>query len=84
MVTVNGIDGWVRILEGTRDFSLLQYHPDRLWCPRSLLSNGYWRIFTRGLKQLGSEADHSPPSRVKVKNGDAIPSLLDTFSWHGV
>jgi hypothetical protein len=36
-----------------------------------------------GLKQQEHEADQSPPSIAKVKNGGAIPPLLDTSSWHG-
>jgi hypothetical protein len=31
------------------------YHPDRLWGPPNLLSSGY----SPGVKQQGSEADHS-------------------------
>jgi hypothetical protein len=39
----------------------------------SLLSSGCW----------WSEADHSPPSNVKVKNGGAILPLPHTPLWHG-
>jgi hypothetical protein len=28
-----------------------------------------------GVKQQGRKADHSPPSRVEVKNGGTIPTL---------
>jgi hypothetical protein len=34
-----------------------------------------------GLKPPGREADHSPPSSVEVKNGEAIPPLSHTSSW---
>jgi hypothetical protein len=34
-----------------------------------------------GVRRLGREADHSPPSSAKVKNGGAIPSLPHTSSW---
>jgi hypothetical protein len=34
-----------------------------------------------GVKRLGSEADHSPPTSAEVKNGGAIPSLPHTSSW---
>jgi hypothetical protein len=36
--------------------------PDRLWGPRSLLSNGYW-----GALFPGREADHSRPTTAEVK-----------------
>jgi hypothetical protein len=34
-----------------------------------------------GIKQLGHEADHSPPSSGEVKNGGAIPPISHTTSW---
>jgi hypothetical protein len=36
-----------------------------------------------GVKCPGREADHSPQSRAKVKNGGATPPLLHTSSWRG-
>jgi hypothetical protein len=36
-----------------------------------------------GVKRLGREADHSPPSSSEVKNGGAIPALPHTSSWRG-
>jgi len=47
---------------GNRLFSLPP-HPDWLWGPLSLLFNRDW-----GVKQLGHETDHSPPSNTKLKN----------------
>jgi hypothetical protein len=35
-----------------------------------------------GVQQPGHEADHSPPSNVEVKNGGAMPPLLQISSWH--
>jgi hypothetical protein len=35
-----------------------------------------------GVKRLGREADHSPPSNAEVKNGGAIPPLSHTSSQH--
>jgi hypothetical protein len=32
------------------------------------------------VRQLGSEADHSPPSNAKVKNKESIPSLPHVFT----
>jgi hypothetical protein len=51
--------------------------------PLSFLSNrmGAGCSFL-GLKRPAREADHSPPSVAKVKNGGAIPPLHHTYSWH--
>jgi hypothetical protein len=38
--------------------------------------------FSPELKRLGREADHSPPSGAKIKNGGAIPPL--PIILHGV
>jgi hypothetical protein len=46
---------------GKRFFSTPQ-HPDQLWSPPSFLSKGHWRAPSMGIKWLGHEADHSPPS----------------------
>jgi hypothetical protein len=35
-----------------------------------------------GVKRLGREADHSPPSQVEVENDGAVLPLLYTSSWH--
>jgi hypothetical protein len=35
-----------------------------------------------GVKWQGREADHLPPSSVKVKKGGAIPPLPHMSSWH--
>jgi hypothetical protein len=37
-----------------------------------------------GIKRQGREADHSPPSSVEVKNGDALPPFPYTPSHRGV
>jgi hypothetical protein len=42
-------------------------HPDRLWGPFSLLSNGYWGALSPGVKRLGRKADNSPPTSAEVK-----------------
>jgi hypothetical protein len=36
-----------------------------------------------GVKQLGHEGDHLPPSSAEVKNGGAIPPLPSMSSWYG-
>jgi hypothetical protein len=35
-------------------------------------------------KAAEHEADNSPPSSAKVKNGGAMPPLFHMSSWHGV
>jgi hypothetical protein len=47
--------------------------PPIQWVPGTL---------STGVKQLGHEADHSPPFSFEVKNGGAIPPLLHVSSWH--
>jgi hypothetical protein len=36
-----------------------------------------------GVKWLGHEADHSPPSSAEVKNAGSYMSTPHTSSWHG-
>jgi hypothetical protein len=38
--------------------------------------------FSLRVKQLGREADYSPPSSAEVKNGGAIPPFSHMSSWH--
>jgi hypothetical protein len=42
-----------------RDFSILS-SVYLLWDPSSLLRNGYWRLFTLGIKRPGRETDNAP------------------------
>jgi hypothetical protein len=49
---------------GVKNFSA-PYHPDRLWDPSNLLSNG--ALSREGGEAAGGEADHSPPRSAKVK-----------------
>jgi hypothetical protein len=45
-----GLDGPGSIPDRGKRFFFSTQHPDRLWCPPSLLSNGYWGLFPRGVK----------------------------------
>jgi hypothetical protein len=62
-----------------KKFFFTPQHPDRLWSPRSLLSNGMGAL-SQGIKQPKREADHSAPSSADVKNGGAIPPLTHMSS----
>jgi len=49
-------------------FFSLQLHPDWIWDPPNILTNGYWRLLPWGLKWLEHEVDHTLPPRTMVKN----------------
>jgi hypothetical protein len=70
----------VRVPVGSRIFSSPR-RPDRLWGPPNLLSNGYQGLFT-GVKRLGGEADHSPPTSAEVKKCGSIHPLPHTLVKH--
>jgi hypothetical protein len=72
----------VRVPIGSKIFSSPR-HPDQLWSPTNLLSNGYQGLFPRGVKRLGGEADHSPPTSAEVKKKVKI-SLLQAMEAHRV
>jgi hypothetical protein len=55
--------------------------PDRLCGPPNLLSIGYRQIFLLKKKQLGREADHSPPTGAEVKKTWVYTPIPDKFSW---
>jgi hypothetical protein len=59
----------VRFLAGTRDFSLF----------RTIQTGSL--VVSSWVKWPGREADHSSPSNGEVKNGRAIPPILNIFSW---
>jgi hypothetical protein len=76
--------GWtagVRFPAGARDFSLLSVQTHSRVHPASYPVGN--RGSFPGGKVAGHEADHSPPSSAKVKNGGAIPPLPHTSSWRG-
>jgi hypothetical protein len=57
--------------------------PNKLWGPPSLSCPMGSRTLSPEVKQLGHEADHSPPSNAEVKYGGAIPPLPHMPSWCG-
>jgi hypothetical protein len=61
---------WIQYPAGARDFSLL--HSAQTGCEASPAS---YPMGTRGVKQPGSEADHSPPSSAEVMNSGTILPL---------
>jgi hypothetical protein len=40
-----------------------------------------WSLYP-DVKRMGCEADHSPQSSIEVRNGGAMPPLLQMSSWH--
>jgi hypothetical protein len=64
----------VRSPAGAKDFSSILLCPDRLWCPPSLLYNGYRGSFPRGKERQGREADHSSPSSAEIVNEQELYS----------
>jgi hypothetical protein len=65
-------------------FFILPLCPEQLWGRPNFLSNGNHRLFPWGVKWLGHEADHSPPSSAKVKEwGDVYLHSSNTPSWCG-
>jgi hypothetical protein len=58
------------------------YCPGQLWGPSNHLFSGYLVPFPE-VEWLGCEADHPPPSSVKVKNKLSLPLLfphMDDFT----
>jgi len=63
-----------RILTGAKDFSLLRKRPDQVLGPKGSMP---------GIKQPGSNVDHSPLSGTKDKNEWRYPSTPPhTLSWY--
>jgi hypothetical protein len=54
---------------------------DWLRGPNNLLFIGHRGLFSRGIMRPGSEADHSPPTSVEVKNTWIYTSTPHTSSW---
>jgi hypothetical protein len=56
----------VRVPVGYK-FFFTPRRPDRLCGSTSLLSDGYRGALSPGVKWLGREADHSPPTSAEIK-----------------
>jgi len=63
-------------------FSVIQYHPNWLWEPPSLLFSGYWGSYLE-VKLPVHEAVHSPLPSAKVKN-EWIYATTPPICMHGV
>jgi hypothetical protein len=50
--------------------------------PSQFPIQGVPAVVSQGVNRQGREADHSPPSSVEVKNGEATSSLPHTYLWH--
>jgi hypothetical protein len=70
----------VRVSVGSRIFSSPQ-HPDRLWGPPNLLSNGYRWLFLPGVKRPGREIDNSPKASAEFKKMWIYTPTPNTPSW---
>jgi hypothetical protein len=57
-------------IPGIARFFHFPLHPDWLWGPPTLLSNGYGGSFPE-VKIPGCTTNHSPPSSAEVKNSEA-------------
>jgi hypothetical protein len=55
--------------------------PDRFWGPPNLLSNGYRRPFSSGLRRSGRKADHPPPTIAQSRKRGSIHPLSHASSW---
>jgi hypothetical protein len=73
-IICNSLFSLLIITMGEKEFSLLPNHPYPLWCPITLLLNGYWRSL-RGIKRPWHEADHLTPPRAEVKNEWSYTSI---------
>jgi hypothetical protein len=68
MVSDYGLDDRGSIPDRGRGFFFQPLHPDLLWGPPSLLTNGYRGPFPGGKARPGRDADHSSSSNAEVKN----------------
>jgi len=63
-------------------FSVIQYHPNRLWEPPSLLFSGYWGSYLE-VNLPVHEASYSLLPRAKVKN-EWIYATTPPICLHGM
>jgi hypothetical protein len=73
----------VRVPVGSRIFSSPD-RPDRLWGPPNLVSNGYRRLFPRGGKRPGREADPSLTSSEYLDQENTDLYIHSPIRLHGV
>jgi hypothetical protein len=71
----------IRVLVWARIFTS-PCHPDRLWGPPSLLSNGYHGLFTRGLSGRGVKLTTHLQLMPRSRKRGFIHPLPHMSSWH--
>jgi hypothetical protein len=78
--------GWtagVQFLAEARDFYFLHVVQTDSGVHPTSYPMGTGGSFLGGIKLLGREADHSPPSNAEVRKGGAVPPLYHIFSRPG-
>jgi hypothetical protein len=73
--------GWDLIPNKDKIFLFSTASRQTLW-PTQIPIQWVLGAISPGVKQLGYEADHSPPSSAKGKNGGNISTLPHMTSWH--
>jgi hypothetical protein len=73
-----GMDGWDLIPSRGKIF-LYSTTPRLALGPAQLPIQWIWGLLSQGVKWLGREADNSPPSHAKIKNGGVILPLPLVF-----
>jgi hypothetical protein len=74
----------VQFLVGASNFSMLHSVQTSYGGHTTSYSMGTRGYFSRGIPQIGCEADDSPPPSAEVKNGGVIPPLPHMSSWHSM
>jgi hypothetical protein len=82
--TVTGyrLDGWVRFQAEQETFLYpAASRPAMTPAHSACHTVEYWELRSSGAKRPGCEADQSSRSSIEVKNGESLPTLLNTSFW---